>query len=300
MKKNVSIALLSGVVALGIAGFGIAEHLVNEELRRNFDKELAKLEDQVAITYDRFHYSLLSRQATARGLTATTADGKYRVLVEQLKLQRMERDKTLDLVTALRLAGGGVRLREKKGDGYVPALTGLGYNDPKLSFRLDQTYDPATETLTVNEIGLTGAEMGELHLKARFSGLRKINTEGFTSGNILKIAAGVGNLQFHGASLDYIDTGLAEKILRRRETGQKISRAEIVAGVAKGMRAQKFFRFSEEMIAEFSAFLEKPGRLRMDSAPGQPVGSALIGTTLLFRGNLLQVLGVTIRNGAPG
>lgn len=300
MNQKVLIAIVGGVAALGIAAFGICEHLVNQELRRNFDRELVKLEDQATITYDGFHYSLLTRQATARGLSATTADGSFRVLVDQLKVQRMEQDQKLDLVTSLRLSGHGVRLRRKEGGGFVPALSALDYSDPRMSFLLDHTFDPATETLTIHEANLSGASMGSLNLKARFSGFRKINTESLIGGNILQIAAGLGNLQFHGATVEYADAGLAEKMLKQRENEQKTSREKIVADVAKGMRAQKFFRFSDEMIEEFSAFLQSPGHLRVVSAPSQPVGRELIGMTLLFRGNLLQVLGVTIRHGTSG
>ncbi len=300
MNKNAVIGILGGVVALAIAGFGISEHLVNQELRRSFDKELAKLEDQASITYDRFHYSLLTRQAKARGITATTADGTLRLLIEELTVHRWERNEELDLLTSLRLSGRGVRLRQKKGDDYTPSLSGLGYSDPKLSFLVDHAFDPATQTLTISEASVAGAEMGSLDLKSQFSGLRQLNTKELTGGNLLQIAASIGNLQFHGATVAYTDEGLTERILAQRETEQKTSREKIVAGVAKSMREQRFFRFSDEMIQEVSAFLQKPGKLRIESTPSQPVGRELIGMTLLFRGNLLQVLGVTIRNGVAG
>jgi len=294
------IGILGGVVALTVAGYGIAEHLVNRELKRNFDKELAGLEEQAVITYDRFHYSLLSRQAKARGITATSTDGKLRVLIEDLVVHRMDRDDVLDVITSLRLSGHGVRLRQKSGEDYAPALTGLGYNDPRLDFLIDHSYDPAKEMLTINECNLTGTEMGRLDLKSKLSGLRKVDRSELTGGSILQIAAAIGNLQFHGATIDYTDTGLAERILARRETDAKASRKQIVKETAKTMRQQRFFRFSEEMIQEVCAFLEKPDKLRIESSPSQPVGRELIGMTLLFRGNLLQVFGVTIRNGAAG
>jgi len=294
------IGILGGLVALTVAGYGIAEYLVNRELKRNFDKELAGLEEHAVITYDRFHYSLITRQAKAHGITATATDGSLRVLIEGLIVHRMERDDALDIITALRLSGHGVRLRQKQGDDYVPALTGLGYNDPRLDFLLDHSYDPAKEMLTLNECNVTGEEMGSLDLKSQLSGLRKIDTSDLSGGNILQIAMAIGNLQFHGATVDYTDQGLAERILARREADEKTTRSKIVKETAKSMRQQKFFRFSEEMIQEVSAFLEKPDTLQIQSAPSQPVGRELIGMTLLFRGNLLQVFGVTIRNGAAG
>lgn len=300
MNRKTVIGILSGVIALAVAGFGVADHLVNQELRRSFDKELAKLEEQVAVTYDRFHYNLITRKAQARGLTATTADGTHRVLIDQLTVHQIERDPARDLITALRLSGQGVRLRLKEGEDYVPALSGLGYNDPKLNFLFDHTFDPASETLTIREATLSGAGMGSIDLNSRFSGLRKVDPAGLKGGNLLQVAAAIGNLQFHGASIAYTDEGLAERILAQREAEAKISRDRIVQQVAKGMREQKFFRFTEEMIQEVSTFLQDPGELRVESAPSQPVGRELIGMTLLFRGNLLQLFGVSIRSGAAG
>lgn len=290
--------IVGGLVALIAAGYGIADHLVNTALRKNFDKELASLEEQVTVTYDRFHYNLLTRHATARGITVTTPDGSRRLLMDRLVVHKVERDKDESIVTALRLSGHGVRLREKQGDDYIPSLAGLGYSDPRLDFLIDHTFDAASRTLTINEARLSGPDLGSLDLKARLSGLQKVDASGFTGGDILRMAAAIGGVQFHGANVDYRDEGLVERIMQHHETSKKVSRDHVVTEIAKTMRQQRFFRFSEEMIDQVSAFLRKPEQLHIDSAPSQPVSRELIGMTLLFRGNLLQVFGVTIRSGA--
>jgi hypothetical protein len=298
MKRLTAIA--GGVVALILAGYGIADHMVNAAIKKGFDKQLASLEEQLTVTYERFHYNLITGHATARGITVTTPDGSQRVLMERLVVHHIQRDKAQNAVTALRLSGHGVRLREKRGEDYAPSLAGLGYSDPRLDFLIDHSFDPATRTLTVNEARLSSPELGSLDLKARLSGLQKVDTSDFSGGNILRIAGAIGGVQFHGATVDYRDKGLIERIMEHHESDKKVSRDHVVKEVAKTMRTQRFFRFSDEMIDQVSAFLRKPERLHIDSAPSQPVNRELIGMTLLFRGNLLQVFGVTIRNGDAG
>ncbi len=297
-----TIATLGFLVALGAAGYGIADHLFNSEIKARFDRQLASLRDKVDITYDRFHYNLLTGKGEARGITATTADGQFRALVDRLVLHRIDRAADDDTVTGMRVSGHGVRLREKLlgKDEYRPAFTGLGYSDPRLEFLFDYAWDEATQTLIIRESSATGPGLGQAAFDAHLSGLGSVNAGRLSTGDLLQLAAAIGNLRFHGASLDYSDAGLVEKMLVRRQTDEGLTRAQIIEDNARSMREQQFFRFPEAMIDEVSAFLAEPGRLTVVSAPNQPVGRELIGMTLLFRGNLLQVFGVSITNGAKG
>ena len=298
MKRLAGIA--GGVVALIAAGYGIADHLVNDAIKKGFDKELASLEEQISVTYERFHYNLLTRNATARGITVTSPDQSQRILMDRLVVHRIERDKPTETVTALRLSGHGMRLRAKRGDTYEPGLSGLGYDDPRLDFLIDESFDPATRALTIHEARLSGPDLGALDLKASLSGLQEIKTAELTGGDILRIAGAIGGVQFHGATIDYKDQGLIDRILKQHEADHKVTRELAVEEIAKSMRKQRFFRFSEDMVTQVCDFLRKPERLHIASEPSQPVNRELIGMTLLFRGNLLQVFGVTIRSGAAG
>jgi hypothetical protein len=291
----VALVVLGGLGAVAVAAYGIADHLLNVELRSRFDRELEALAGQVEVTYDGFHYNLFTRRGEARGITATTADGNLRFLVDRLVVHRMERDAATDVLAGLRLTGHGVRWRDRTEDGgYVPGFADLGYSDPRMEFSVDQAFDPGTQVLTLREVTVSGEGMGRLRLSGKLSGLKGVDVAGLTSPNWLEVAVAAGNLQFHGADASYRDAGLAERMLARREKNRNETREAIVAGVAKGMREQKFFRFSEEMIGEVSSFLAAPSGIGFRAEPAQPVGKELIGMTLLFRGNLLQLFGVTI------
>lgn len=88
-------------------------------------------------------------------------------------------------------------------------LKAAGYDKLELALNFGSTYDPATKTLTLDNLTINGANAGSLQLKSAFGGVDKAAFAG--GGNERTLALLQGTVS--GVELGYVDAGLAAKLI---------------------------------------------------------------------------------------
>jgi len=154
-------------------------------------------------------------------------------------------------------------------------LKQLGYKD--LEFSSDSTFKVAfaPQTMSFNfDVGLTGKDMGTLHISASVADVPLALIEAARNGQDKpdpdKLLALTNGITISNLSVGFSDASLTNRLVDFFAANQKMDRTQIIASAAAsiqlGLNDLKNQDFTNKVIAAISAFLTTPGSLRVGAA----------------------------------
>ncbi|HEV2571837.1 MAG TPA: hypothetical protein VGU72_08875 [Beijerinckiaceae bacterium] len=149
----------------------------------------------------------------------------------KVKIAVVGADATFDNGLPLRLAAKADNIVVEvppSSDGAIK-LKEVGIDRLDLSFGFSGTYDPAKRAYGLDDLTVSGADLGTLALKGRFTG---IDPGAFSSEQSERIFALLG-AGVAAVDMKFTNGGLAEKILQEAARQQKQSMAELKSDLAK-------------------------------------------------------------------
>lgn len=287
--------ILIGLVVLLVVALG-AYVLVNRWVRQRFDQELASMQNRMEVHYGSLRFEPWSGKIRAGQVSATMADGQLKLLAESLWIRDWKRDAATGLVERMGITGKGVRIHGRgKNGGWIPRLSGYGYEDPKLGLELDYEYASQTRTLEVERLKLGGRDMGALSLQGKFADAGAVDWGRLGEGTTMQRMAALGSVKVAALQLEYHDFGLLTKVFEHHAAARGKAAGDIANEVYAAVEGQKSLRLTPAMLESVQKFLTNPDRIELVLQPAKPVGTMEWVTALLFRGDLIKLLGVDIR-----
>ena len=155
-------------------------------------------------------------------------------------------------------------------------LKQLGYTS--LSFSSDTTvkFDFTPQSLSFDmNLGLTGKDMGTIHIAANVAGIPMALVEAAQKGkendDPAKLLALTNGITVSGLSVSFSDASLTNRLLDFFAAAQKMDRAQMIATAAATIQLSltelKNQDFTNMVIAAVNAFLSAPGSISVDAAP---------------------------------
>lgn len=293
--RRTSVIWIGLAVALAAAGLG-GDFLLNRVARNRFDQELVRLQSRVDVRYERLRFELWSGKIRAGQVSATTGNGQLKLLADSVLIRDWKRDEETGAVVRMGITGKGVQIHRRGEDGgWIPKLNGYGYDDPKLGLELDYQYLPESRTLVVDRFKLGGRDMGALSLQGRFADVAAVDWSRLGEGGMMQRMAALGSLKIVGLQLEYHDFGLLPNVFAQHASASGKTPPDIAQEVYAVVAGQKTLRLTPSMLESVESFLKDPDRIELVMQPAKPVGTMEWITALLFRGDLIKLLGVDIR-----
>jgi hypothetical protein len=292
-RKGIWIGLV--VVLLLAALFG-GTYVVNRVVRVRFDRELARLESTVEVRYGSLWFEFWSGRVRVGNVSATLANRQLKLLADSLLVRDWKRDVATGVVVRMGITGKGVRIhRRGENGGWIPQLNGYGYEDPKLGVEMDYQYQPESRALVLDHLKVGGREMGALSLQGRFTDAAAVDWGRLGEGLMMQRLAALGSVKIAGLQMQYDDFGLLPRVFAQQASASNKTPAEIAEGVYGVIEGQKSLRLTPAMLDSIHKFLKEPNRIELVMQPTKPVGTMEWITALLFRGDLVKLLGLDIR-----
>lgn len=281
---------------LVVAAVAVANFVVNRIVRERFDRELAHMQNRLDVKYEGLRFEFWSGKVRVGQVTATTANGQVKLLAESVQVRDWERDAASGVVSRMGISGKGVQIyRRGEQGGWVPQLKGYGYDDPKLGLELDYQYEAESRGLTLDRLNVGGKEMGAFSLQGKFADVAAVDWTRLGEGAMMQRLLALGSLKIASMKFEYNDFGLLPKIFAAHAAATNKTAPEYAEQIFGMVEGQKSLRLTPSMLEAIHQFLQKPDRIELVMQPAKPVGTRDWFTALLFRADLIKLLGVDIR-----
>ena len=177
----------------------------------------------------------------------------------------------------------------------------LGYEKLSLDLASNFTWSPQSGDLDIPQLDITGADMGTWAMALKIGGLTGdvVTQLEAAKDNSEQSLALLQGLTVNTVSVRFDNNSLVERVLDQQAKGAGTDRAGFVTQLKAGLPMMLSLlqnpEFQTSVGAALSSFLDKPGSLKLEAKPGQPVPVAqIMGTAMLAPQTLPQVLGVAI------
>ncbi|WP_417684046.1 hypothetical protein [Roseibium sp.] len=207
-----------------------------------------------------------------------------------------------DLPTASRFALENVVIDADAVDSETrKSLSDLGYESVTLSITGAANWDPTAETAVVDDVRISGPEIGTLQMSLRLGGLSRsviaeLNKNQDDPESALALLQGV---TVEAISIRLDNDSLVERVLDMQAKEAGTDRAGIVAQIEGGLPFMLAIlqnpEFQTKVSTSLTSFLRDPKSLSIAASPASPVPVAqIMGTVMLAPQTLPQVLGIAI------
>ncbi len=178
----------------------------------------------------------------------------------------------------------------------------LGYSKVMLDAGLTGSWDDKTGRLVIDQLSVTGAEIGGLKLNFTLGGLTPAVVEAFkkTEGDQAKQMELMQGLTVEKLSLRYDDASLVKRVLASQAKKQGIPEQALVqqlgAMVPMLVSAIGNKDFEAKIATAASAFLKAPKSLTVSANPAKPTPVAeIMGAAMMAPQSLPTVLGADVK-----
>lgn len=299
--KKILIFLFAAAIMLGAGVLG-TKMVVGAAVQKRFDEALAKLGDDVSVSYGKFHYRMGDQQIVARKVMVVPeflarSGLVLQIPVEEMIVDRVDHDVREGVLTNLHLRLSGVRLQQVNADGTISSvMQGLGYENPVLGLDFEYQFNPDTSVLSVRKLHLSGPEIGSLDFTARVGNVKTLDSA-ILSGGVVEQVLSLAAVTFHSGEVQIQDRGFVPRYLDYQARAQQISQEDYIASVLKTFKStEKKVRPSSEMITAIETFLRHPDTIRIRAKPVRPVDEHRVVIAMFLGGNLLDLYGVQVTN----
>ena len=180
-------------------------------------------------------------------------------------------------------------------------FTELGYEKLSMDLASNFTWSPTTGDLDIPQLDLTLADMGKLSMALKVGGLTAdvVNKLEAAKENTEESLALLQGLSVTTLSIGFDNNSVVERVLDQQAKAAGTDRAGFVTQLKAGLPMMLAIlqnpEFQTSVSTALSSFLDKPGSLKSDTKPAQPVPVAqIMGTAMLAPQTLPQVLGVKV------
>lgn len=180
-------------------------------------------------------------------------------------------------------------------------FTELGYEKLSMDLASNFTWSPTSGDLDIPQLDLTFADMGKLSMALKVGGLTAdvVNKLEAAKENSEESLALLQGLTVTTLSIGFDNNSVVERVLDQQAKAAGTDRAGFVTQLKAGLPMMLAIlqnpEFQTSVSNALSSFLDKPGSLKVEAKPAQPVPVAqIMGTAMLAPQTLPQVLGVTV------
>ena len=180
-------------------------------------------------------------------------------------------------------------------------FTELGYEKLSMDLASNFTWSPTSGDLDIPQLDLTFAEMGKLSMALKVGGLTAdvVNKLEAAKENTEESLALLQGLSVTTLSIGFDNNSVVERVLDQQAKAAGTDRAGFVTQLKAGLPMMLAIlqnpEFQTSVSTALSSFLDKPGSLKIEAKPAQPVPVAqIMGTAMLAPQTLPQVLGVKV------
>lgn len=283
--------------------------LALEELTLNADKSVITIAQLVATDVIIPSAADLAKadSSSAPGYSTVEIEGinildesKKEVAIDSLYLATSAMEGKWPTAGELQLTGLLIDPAQYEEDG-AQSFKDLGYEKLSLDLASNFTWSPQSGDLDIPQLDITGADMGTWAMALKIGGLTGdvVTQLEAAKDNSEQSLALLQGLTVNTVSVRFDNNSLVERVLDQQAKGAGTDRAGFVTQLKAGLPMMLSLlqnpEFQTSVSSALSSFLDKPGSLKLEAKPGQPVPVAqIMGTAMLAPQTLPQVLGVAI------
>lgn len=258
-KFLISFAIFVVICAVGLNWF------VNNEVQKGLNKAVTETEG-LRLDYSDCSVSILDQYVSLTDVNATLPTGQH-VTADEIRIFAYDQLNPLPHFATATATNLTIPVTRKNFGDWASPMKAMGIKTVAGNASLDYLYAPDTSTLTVKELSMDAANLGNAHLSGTVDQLDLINPR---LEQLIGLRIKEATLRFENASLmDHLVADWAKKM----NTSKKATVARLTAelgGLANYAGTQENIP-AENVLLGLKRFLADPGIMTATATPKEPV-----------------------------